>query len=410
MNRNRGDNLAHTLVSTPVPAPRSALDSSKASARETSDVNGESILDHLPPLDLPADVTEKNATPPVAPAAERKTQPSTSASDHLSDRSAREPDVSLTGTSLLAPETALATGGVPGISRFAAVDLKLAGGSAPSTAGLNWLADKGYKTLVDLRESSETNLSFIAEAAQRGLRYIALPVSLKTIDRDHMARFNFELSVSDARPLYFFDSDGNKAGALWYIRRITVDRLNAQVARREAEELGLSDQAYWLAASNCLRPQGSTPGQISEVPETGKSATVEKAAEPPQAAVRKPSPAGQSSSPAPTPPVGTPPTESQAAIPKAATSSVPATKAPTAVDQASTEQAKQTAAVPTASTSSVPRDPSNLRPLLAMMITSLTFPLAYWSRAVVPTILVKTLASLPAPARRLKSLPRESGA
>jgi hypothetical protein len=47
---------------------------------------------------------------------------------------------------------------------------------------------------------------------------------------------------------------------------------------------------------------------------------------------------------------------------------------------------------------------------LAMVITGLTFPLAYWSRAVVPIILVKTLASLPAPARRLKSLPRESGA
>src|SRR5262249_46303352 len=154
------------------------------------------------------------------------------------------------------------------------------------------------------------------------------------------------------------------------------DRLNAQVARREAEELGLSDQAYWLAASNCLKQQGSTPGQISEVPEMGKSAAVEKAAESPQAAVRKPSPPGPASPPAPTPPVGKPPTETQAAIPKAGTSSVPVTEAPASVDQVSSEQAGQTAAVAPAPASSVPLDPTNLRPLLAIMITGLTFPLA----------------------------------
>ena len=45
--------------------------------------------------------------------------------------------------------------------------------------------------------------------------------------------------------------------------------------------------------------------------------------------------------------------------------------------------------------------------VIIIVITGLTFPLGYWSRSVVPTILARTLASLPAPARRLKSLPRE---
>ena len=191
--------------------------------------NSESVLDHLPPLDLPSDVTEKTTTSPVAPPAQRKPQSpapaAAPASDHLSGRSSREPGLALTGTAMPAPEPASSAGGAPGISRFVAVDLKLAAGSVPSAAGLDWLTEKGYKTLVDLRESSEIDLPFIGEATKRGLRYIALPVNLKSIDRAHVARFNFELAMSEARPLYFFDSDGTRAGTLWYIRRVAVDRV-----------------------------------------------------------------------------------------------------------------------------------------------------------------------------------------
>ncbi len=57
-----------------------------------------------------------------------------------------------------------------------------------------------------------------------------LPVNLKTLDPDRLERFNFELAATEARPLFFFDSDGSRAGALWYIRRVTVDRVDPQLA------------------------------------------------------------------------------------------------------------------------------------------------------------------------------------
>ena len=50
------------------------------------------------------------------------------------------------------------------------------------------------------------------------------------------------------------------------------------------------------------------------------------------------------------------------------------------------------------------------RPFAAMVVTGLSLPLAYWSRTLVPTILAKARASLPAPAHRPKSLPGELGA
>jgi protein tyrosine phosphatase (PTP) superfamily phosphohydrolase (DUF442 family) len=378
-NCSRSDNLAHTLISTPVPAARSAQESSRVVARDTSSPldgngNGESVLDHLPPLDLPSDVTEKTTTPPVAPPAQRKPQSPAPTptpappSDHLSGRSSREPDLALAGTAMPAPEPASAAGGAPGIPRFVAVDLQLAAGSVPSAAGLDWLTEKGYKTLVDLRESSETDLPFIAEATRRGLRYIALPVNLKSIDRAHVARFNFELAMGEARPLYFFDSNGTRAGTLWYIRRIAVDRVNSEIARREAEDLGLKNPDYWAAARSYLERQDNLRSQALDA--TGPVSTAE-----PQ----------RIEEPAPQPARTTEAADSRAPAPAApASSSKPLSQA-------------QAALV----------DTTARHPYAAIVIAGLTFPLGYWSRSVVPTILARTLASLPAPERRLKSLPRE---
>ena len=47
----------------------------------------------------------------------------------------------------------------------------------PSATGLDWLAEKGYKTVLDLREEAEFSASFIADASRRGLRYVALPLT-----------------------------------------------------------------------------------------------------------------------------------------------------------------------------------------------------------------------------------------
>lgn len=269
--RSSHNNLARSLASAPVPAVRPAQSPSGGIVRDAaataSTRESDSILDHMPPLDLPAEATEKIVTPPVAPSVERKPeiQPAAAApaSGHLTGRSVREPEVNLTATAQPAPEPAPAAGGTPGLARFVAVDLKLAGGSKPSAEGLDWLADKGYKTLIDLREPSEVGPDFIDEAMKRGLRYLPLPITSKTIDRVHVDRFNLELASSDARPLYFFDADGSRAAALWYIRRITVDSVDKQIAHREAEELGLGNSEPALAATRYLEQLESRRDQLS---------------------------------------------------------------------------------------------------------------------------------------------------
>jgi protein tyrosine phosphatase (PTP) superfamily phosphohydrolase (DUF442 family) len=275
-----------------------------------------------------------------------------------------------------------------GIARFASVDPRLAGGSQPSSAGLGWLVEKGYRTVLDLRESSEVSPAFIAEAARRGLRYVALPVNLASLDADRLERFQFELDAPEARPLFFFDSDGSRAGALWYIRRVTRDGVDAQLARREAEDIGLKAPAAWQAATDYVqklqaaRPQ---PAPIrTSVAETSRPADSGAAAPGPSAQHASESPADQARA-EPSNPSKQPGAGSGKSAPGQASSTDAAGSFPT-------------------------QDPLNWRPFAAMLLTGLSLPLAYWTRTAIPDAIARARASLPGPEPRRRSLPPGSDA
>jgi protein tyrosine phosphatase (PTP) superfamily phosphohydrolase (DUF442 family) len=390
----RGAKSSHSLVSTPASTTaRSSRDAIQASAKSVAidDGDDDNVLDHLPPLDLPAEVTGRGDSPPVAPAvakprasaavstpAPASTSTVSPANDQLTGRSAREVGAALVAADAATPEAAAKAGDAIGITRFVAVDLNLAGGSEPSAVGLGWLAEKGYKTILDLRDSSRTNSTFIGEAAERGLRYVAFPVSLDKLNHDQLERFALELSLSDARPLYFFDDDGRRAGALWYLRRTLTDKVSPDIARREARELGLIDAASWKLVQEAVDEQLAPRSFATTIDDASPTA--------------KPQPT------TPTPPAETKPS-TPAIVPHADLPTV----APTPVAGA-TRDAEIVARA------ALGGDPDAWQPIAAMILTGLTFPLAYFSRTVIPTMLARTRASLPAPARRSRSLPPASGA
>jgi len=393
--RSRNESVARTMVATPEPTSRSAQAASTEVVPAASGSDAQDPLDHLPPLDLPGEVTRSSASPPATPAvpvAEPKSADApknTPVTQRESSPSTREV-VPTAAPTPVAEATSSASVG-PGMGRFFPVDLKLAGGGAPSTLGLQWLVEKGYRTLLDLREPSEIPASFVTEVTNKGLRYIALPMSLKTIDRDHLDRFHFEIAAGEARPLFFFDSNGNRAGVLWYIRRIVVDRVDPQIARREAEELGLVDPTAWTVATDYVAkvsPPGASAGaSAAQKPASGGSTSNNDASRPDTS---------RSEATA-----ATQATDS-GLVALAPAGSVPPAAPPAADSNATPEP------TPPSSDSASPIDPTAWRPFAAILITGLSLPLAYWTRSVVPTILSKTRASLPGPGPRPKSLPAAS--
>ncbi|WP_165063693.1 fused DSP-PTPase phosphatase/NAD kinase-like protein [Paludisphaera rhizosphaerae] len=332
-----------------------------------------SVLDNLPPLDVPPEVAGRNDNTQAAPAAVKTgasgaapaassapspTPTTTSASPHDPIGGRAEGAGSLRDTALAAapaPDVDNAANGAVGVARFVPVDLKLAGGSAPTTVGLGWLAEKGYKTVLDLRDPSKIDPTFMGEAARRGLRYVSFPTDLARLDRNHVERFSAELALDAARPLYFFDEDGRTAGALWYVRSALNDKVGWDVARRDAESMGLIDAASWKVVRDFVDASLGT-----------------KTAAP----VETPKP-----SPAPTAPV-----------PKQA--------------HAPAEHHLADASTPVA----VPEPPKPVRgsddysdawkSVAALFLTGLTFRAAFIGRASIATIRARTRASLPAPSPR----------
>ena len=405
-------NLAHSLVSTPVPTGGTAQESRDPAPRDSAVADSASILDNLPPLELPGEVTEQGQSPPVPPAAEREPSGSLPAAERSSANARREGGLALASSSPEAPDPAAVAEGAPGIARFVSVDLKLAGGSRPSPEGVQWLAEKGYKTLLDLSPPAQISPALIAEAGRCGLRYLALPVNLETLDRTQAERFSAELALDDARPLYFFDEDGTRAGALWYLRRITVERFNAQLARREAEELGLVDPQAWQACLTFLNRREATASPSPPSPPAGPTSAgpgpVSGAPTDLGRLVELPQP------PAPTDPLRKRPLPSMAADElrdsprQRAEAPGPFLPSASVVGSAGTLAAATVVPFPT---SPYPSGSviawNSIAPLLLALFS---FPLAYLSRSVAPSILAKTRANLPAPARQPRSLPLESGA
>jgi protein tyrosine phosphatase (PTP) superfamily phosphohydrolase (DUF442 family) len=338
-------------------------------------------LMNLPPISAGVGQSGKEETPPAAPTA-NEPQPAENTTAKAAEASAADanpPTAPDQQSSAAAPAQAGAApapaaelppkapaNGVsmaPGIDRFKPVEPQLAGGSLPTAAGWAFLIDKGYRTVLDLRDRSEVKPADVAAADHAGLRYVALPITPETIDAAHIARFQEEITLAGSRPLFFFDADGSRASVLWYLRLVTIDKRDPKDAAQDAEEVGPKDPKYWLAAATYLESLKPAQPAAPAVP-----------------AAPAPAPAAQPESPKPT----------------------------AALDAAPSPAPGATAKVEPQATASSAFDSNSWRPYVAMLVAALGVPIAYFGRSALsfPSIL---LASLPGPARRSKSLPAASG-
>ncbi len=215
--------------------PRRVGDPSANDAGESDD---QDPLDHIPPLDLPGEVTRSSATPPPAPAA---VGPGAKAHDvdnkapdanpGAANPGAANPaavraetpgsaanELDLTSATILVRRTTRrrrASG--PGSPRFVAVDVKLAGGKPHPTEQVStgW-SRRATRMVLDLRELRRRSWSsFIAEVTNLGLRYVVLPIGLE-VDRSGPSGADSALEIARRRSsaVVFFDSDGTCAAAL----------------------------------------------------------------------------------------------------------------------------------------------------------------------------------------------------
>ena len=369
--RRPSNELARALHSTPDASARSSGDSTN-------------LFDDIPPVDLPAEVTRKATptSPATAPA------PVIAPASPIVPTAAENHSAAEGAGAVPSPTVAASSGQAPGIRRSISVAPTIGGGSVPSVEGLDWLKEKGYKTFVDLRQGVEVEPTFADAVNDRGMVYISLPIMSSRLDPNRLARFDDLISQSSNRPLYFCDSDGSRAGLVWYLHLRNIEGDDAQAAAQKAEDVGLTEaqlkQADAYLTTHKPKPRVALANPRSDAPDATEPRPIAPAAEaapaPAMPTVAEPPAPAATSAPVPTPSDSPP-------LPM-----LPGENRPQASRSSDTF-----------------RDPALWRPVAALVLTGVGVPLAYWSRSALSGVRSSVRrASLPASERRSLEAPAAS--
>jgi uncharacterized protein (TIGR01244 family) len=145
---------------------------------------------------------------------------------------------------------------VPGITNFARVETTIACAGATTPAAVADLKKMGYASIVNLREASEPGADIDAEAAAAkaaGINFVHLPFN--AAKADPAVADNFLKAITDRKnnPAFVHCASGNRAAAMWMIKRMQIDKWDADRAGTEAAALGLTNPALKTYALNYVQ-------------------------------------------------------------------------------------------------------------------------------------------------------------
>jgi uncharacterized protein (TIGR01244 family) len=135
---------------------------------------------------------------------------------------------------------------VPGVTNFARLETTIACAGATTSAAVQGLKKMGYASIINLREASEPGADIDGEAAAAkaaGINYIHLPFNSTSPDLTIVDGFLKAVTAPANQPAFVHCASGNRAAAMWMIKRMLVDKWDADRAGAEAAALGLTNSA-----------------------------------------------------------------------------------------------------------------------------------------------------------------------
>ena len=139
----------------------------------------------------------------------------------------------------------VATPEATGIPRFAEIEPGLARGGQPTAEGLQFLRDRGYRTVISFRSNSKERRTLEG----MGIRYVQIPLHAGLFgasppSREEVARFLSVVSDSSLRPVFIHCKRGkDRTGAMAAIYRIEACGWGNEDAIREMLSFGF-DRRY----------------------------------------------------------------------------------------------------------------------------------------------------------------------
>jgi uncharacterized protein (TIGR01244 family) len=147
------------------------------------------------------------------------------------------------------------------IPAYAPVKDGIASGQTPFEDGFRWLKENEYRAVLFIREPGEEDSADKRRAEAAGLKYLNMEFSAKKVGQPAVDAFNAIIAEAANRPLFVYDRNGTRAGALWYLHFRIADRMSDEDARTKAAAHGLKtdkdsfNQPLWLAIQKYLSTQ-----------------------------------------------------------------------------------------------------------------------------------------------------------
>ncbi len=134
---------------------------------------------------------------------------------------------------------------VPGVSNFAHVETTVACAGATTPAALAGIKKMGYASVINLRLASEPGADIETEAAAAKaaeINFVHLPFNGGMPDPAVADQFIKVITTPGNQPAFIHCASGNRAAAMWMIKRVLIDGWDNDRASEEASQLGLTSQ------------------------------------------------------------------------------------------------------------------------------------------------------------------------
>jgi uncharacterized protein (TIGR01244 family) len=148
------------------------------------------------------------------------------------------------GVTVAAVQAQVTKSTVPGITNYAHVETTVACAGAITPASVAGIKNMGYASIINLRMASEEGADIDAEAAAAsaaGIKFIHLPLNSAKPDPAVADQFLRVISEPGTQPAFIHCHSGNRAAAMWLIKRVLVDKWDTDRAVEESAQLGLTN-------------------------------------------------------------------------------------------------------------------------------------------------------------------------
>ena len=143
-------------------------------------------------------------------------------------------------------QTEVAKASVPGVANFGYIGKTVACAGATAPAALAEVKKLGYASVINLRVATEPGAEIEASAAAAqtaGLRFIHLPFNASSPDPMLVDKFITAITDPKNQPAFIHCASANRAATLWMVKRMVVDKWDAERAATEATALGMTSAA-----------------------------------------------------------------------------------------------------------------------------------------------------------------------